>query len=343
MKRVLVVDDSSFMRKTLTYLLESDKGIEVVGTAADGAEAVRKVELLRPDVVILDLEMSGMDGFEALAHIMAERPTPVLVLTGVNKPDAKIAVRCREQGAVDFITKPSGVISYDIDKVKAEIIAKVNAASAFDIQNVDASAPARRFSPVTRARTAADGKIVVIGASTGGPRAVGAILLELPASFAAAVLVVQHMSAAVVPQFVAALKKISSLEVALACDDEAFSVGRVVVSPGGCHTLVIRIGGVGRVGFSHRPSEHAVFPSVDIAMSSAASAYGEGALGVLLTGAGTDGARGMKRIKDAGGATLAEDPATCLASGMTQAAIDLGCIDQVVPLYRVAQTILEMI
>jgi two-component system chemotaxis response regulator CheB len=293
--------------------------------------------------VILDLEMSGMDGFEALIHIMAERPTPVLVLTGVNKPDAKIAVRCREQGAVDFITKPSGVISYDIEKVRAEIIAKVNAAASLVIQNVDASAPRRCFSPVPHSDTAADRKIVVIGASTGGPRAVGAILLELPASFAAAVLVVQHMSATAIPYFVDGLNKISSLEVALARGDEAFSVGRVAVSPGGCHTLVIRTGGVGRVGFSNRTSEHAVFPSVDIAMASAARAYGDGALGVLLTGAGTDGARGMKRIKDAGGRTVAEDPATCLAPGMPQAAIDLGCIDQVVPLFRVAQTIIAMI
>jgi two-component system chemotaxis response regulator CheB len=172
---------------------------------------------------------------------------------------------------------------------------------------------------------------------------VAAILAGLPRSFAAALLVVQHMSPLFVPYFAEGLKGECPFDVAVAREDEVFTPGRIVVAPGGCHTLVARAGDARQVRFSTRPSPQSVFPSVDYAMASAAEAYGAGAVGVLLTGIGSDGARGMKSIKAAGGCTIAEDPATCLAPGMPRAAIDLGCIDQVVPLPLVARAILDRI
>jgi two-component system, chemotaxis family, protein-glutamate methylesterase/glutaminase len=342
MKRVLVVDDSSFMRKSLTYLLESDEAIKVVGTAADGAEAVRKVGQLRPDVVVLDLEMSVMNGLAALTRIMTEHPTPVLVLTGLNRLDATIAIKCLEQGAVDVIPKPSGVISYDIDRLRPEIIAKVKVAAGVNARNLGPQVlrGSCRLPPAAKAMTG--DKMVVIGASTGGPGAVASVLLALPPAFAAAVLIVQHMSPVFVPYFAESLKEECLCDVAVAREDEAFTRGCVVVSPGGCHTLVACARGARRVRLSTKPSPHAVFPSVDYAMASAAETYGASAVGILLTGTGSDGAQGMKAIKAAGGRTIAEDPATCLAPGMPQAAINLGCVDQVLPLSLVARAVAEM-
>ena len=237
MKRVLIVDDSSFMRKSLTHLLESDDTIEVVDTAADGADAVRKVRQLRPDVVILDIEMSGMDGLAALAHIMAECPTPVLVLSGLGKNDATLALKCLEQGAVDFIPNPPASSRMTSTRLRAEIIAKVKWAAGVPVRKLDLRL---RGEPLRRAgrRPAKRDKIVVIGASTGGPRALATILSSLPPALAAAVLVVQHMSPAFVPSFADRLKWECLLDVAVARQDEALTPGRVVIAPGGCHTLI---------------------------------------------------------------------------------------------------------
>ena len=342
MKRVLVVDDSSFMRTSLTYLLESDEALKVVAAAVDGADAVRKVKQLRPDVAILDLEMREMDGLAALAHIMAECPTPVLVLSGLHAP--ALAVKCLEHGAVDFIPKPSGVISYDIDVLRAQIIAKVKLAAGVRVRKLDPSPLSGPPAAPPRRKPAIPGeKVVVIGASTGGPRAIAAVLAGLPPSLAAAVLVVQHMSPAFIPSFADRLRWECFLDVAVAREDEPLTAGRALLAPGGCHTLVESAGGARRARFSHKASPHALSPSVDYAMESAAAAYGDGAIGVLLTGMGSDGALGLEAVKDAGGATLVEDASTCLVYGMPKAALDRGCVDQVVPLPQMARAILRLL
>jgi two-component system chemotaxis response regulator CheB len=339
MKRVLVVDDSCFMRKSLTHILRSDGAIEVVDTAADGAEAVRKVKDLRPDLVILDVEMSVMNGLEALARIMTELPTPVLVLTGIRDRDGAVALTCLELGAVDFIPKPSGVISYDIQQLGAEIIAKVKRATGPDARpRLARVAGVPREHPVPGRH-----KIVVIGASTGGPAALAAILPELPPDLAAAVLVVQHMAPEIVTLFADRLRTKCPLAISVARHDEPLIPGRVVVAPGGCHTLVVRAGAEWRVRFSKRESSHAIFPSVDCAMETAATACGDRAVGVLLTGMGNDGARGLQAVRDVGGQTVAQDPSTCLIGGMPESAMELGCVGKVVPLRLMARTISEMV
>ena len=342
MTRVLIVDDSSFMRKSLTHILESDPSIEVVGTAADGEDAIGKVKQLHPDVVLLDIEMPGMDGLTALAHIMAEQPTPVLMLSALNKRDAAIAVKSLDHGAVDFIPKPSGVISYDIDKLSNELITKVKTAACVNVRKLDLYLPKETFQrqwpqPATRKR------MVVIGASTGGPRAVSMVLSGLPRDISTAIIVVQHMSPEFVPSFVDRLQWGCALKISKALKDKAISPGRVFVAPGGSHILIVQDEDTKKIRLSRKTSPHAVFPSIDYTMESAARAYGEGTLGVLLTGLGSDGAKGMKAIKDSGGSTIAEDESTCVVFGMPKSAIELGCVDEVVPLPLIAQTILRMI
>ena len=190
MIEVLIVDDSSFMKKSLTHILESDRFIKVVGTAADGKEAIQKVKQLHPQVVLLDIEMPVMDGLAALANIMAECPTPILMLSAINKRSAGIAVKSLSHGAVDFMPKPSGVISYDIDKLSNEIIAKVKMAAVVNVSKMDLFLPEESYQRQWP-EPLVPKKIVVIGASTGGPRGVPIVLSALPRDIAAAIIVVR--------------------------------------------------------------------------------------------------------------------------------------------------------
>jgi len=261
-RTVLVVDDSSFMRKSLTHILESDDLLAVVGTAADGKEAIRKVKQLHPDVVLLDIEMPVMDGLAALAHIMAECPTPVLMLSALNKRDRAIAIKALEHGAVDFIQKPSGVISYDIDKLSNEIATKVKIAAGVNVRKIKLSLPTETFlrhwqEPGTGER------MVVIGASTGGPRAVEMILSGLPRDISAAIIIAQHMTQDFVPSFVERLQWVCALKISIAEEDEVIRSGRVFVAPGNCHTRIVQNGGSKRIRFSSNASSHAVSPSID--------------------------------------------------------------------------------
>ena len=342
MIRTLIVDDSSFMRKSLAHILESDKGIEVIDTAGDGEEAIRKVRQLHPDVVLLDIEMPVMDGLVALVHIMAETPTPVLMLSALNNRDATIAIKALDHGAVDFIPKPSGVISYDIERLSAEIITKVKAVAGLNVRKIEFSLPKETFQR-RQFKPAAQKQIIVIGASTGGPQAVSRLLSSLPRDIGAAILIVQHMGLEFLPSFAQRLQWGCSLEVSIARKGEVIEPGRILIAPGGYHTLIRKSANIKRIRLSKKNTSHGFSPSIDCAMESAAKAYGETALGVLLTGIGTDGAKGMKAIKDAGGSTIAEDPSTCVVFGMPKAAIELGCVDEVVPLPKIARAILRNI
>ena len=339
--RVLVVDDSSFMRKALIHILEADKSIQVVDIAADGEDAVRKVKQLRPDVVLLDIEMPVMDGLTALAHIMADCPTPVLMLSAVNKRDADVAIRSLEQGAIDFIPKPSGVVSYDIDTLSSRIIDQVRAAASVSVHRIGLSLPQKSYlHPSAKATTRT--KIIVIGASTGGPTAVVKVLSGLPRDTSAAILVVQHMAPEFIPSFADRLSCACSLQVSVARKGEVISKGQVLVAPGGGHTIIATNDGIKKIGLTKKRLSALSLPSIDCTMESAASAYDNGAMGVLLTGVGSDGALGMKAIKDAGGSTIAQDETTSAVFGMPGAAIKLGCVDKVVPLPKIARTILTM-
>lgn len=341
MIRVLVVDDSSFMQKSLGHILKLDESIEVVDYACNGIEAVQKVKQQKPDVVIMDINMPRMDGLTALEHIMAESPLPVLILSGLTQKDSFIAVKAFSMGAVDVIAKPSGQISYDIDILKNEIISKVKIASSVDKGKLKLPAVKKVVSPI-QGKYAALEKIVVIGASTGGPRAVEIILSSLPRDIPAAIIVIVHMRQEFVIPFVERLKWVSSINVNLAKRGEKIEVSKVYVVPAGVYTAVKYKDGFGTISFKKIPQD-APYVSIDYIISSVAKEYGKNAVGVLLTGMGQDGAQGMKAVKEAGGITIVEDASTCVVYGMPKAAIDIGAVDKVLPLGKIAEGIVEVL
>jgi two-component system chemotaxis response regulator CheB len=332
------------MRASLTHILKSDESIEVIGAAGDGREAIEKVKELKPDVALLDIEMPVMDGLTALAYIMSECPVPVIIISGLGESDKRIAIKSLRYGAVDFIAKPSGVISYDIDRIKDEIIGKVKVASEVDVHKIDLEFPKRwgSYQP-GEIQERAGKEVVIIGASTGGPRAVEIILSGLRRDISAAVLVVQHMREEFIPSFAERLQWESPLNISIAQDKDDLTSGRVLIAPGNRHTGIEDSEGVKRISITQEIPEPPVSPSIDYAMESAASVYGDKTLGVLLTGIGNDGAKGMKAIKEAGGSTIAEDKSSCVVYGMPKAAIELGVVDEVVPLPRIAEAIMRMI
>jgi two-component system chemotaxis response regulator CheB len=339
MIKVLVVDDSSFMRKSISYMLKADPEIDVIDTADNGEEAVQKVKELHPDVVLLDIAMPMMDGLAALTHIMADCPTPVLILSGVDKKDMSVILKSLRLGAVDYIQKPTGVISYDIDGIKDEIITKVHIASRANVSMIERGIPEESY--ITgRAKEAAKKRIVIIGASTGGPKATTTVLSNIPDTISAGIVIVQHMSKEFTPFFSEQLKLECSLNISEAKDNDLIGPGRALVAPGGFQT------GIGEDGINKRirlSSLTTKLQSIDYTMESAVKVYGGDIVGVLLTGMGSDGAKGLRAIKDAGGSTIAEDESTCVIFGMPKAAIELGCVDAIVPLHNIAKTIMRMI
>ena len=338
---VLIVDDSSFMRQSLAYILRSSTDIEIVGFASDGAEAVHKTKLLHPDVVLLDIEMPVMDGLTALIHIMADCPTRVIMLSGLNREDATIALESLDRGAVDFIPKPSGVISYDIGELHDELISKVRVVAGVDVHKGNTPSSEETLHYRLERTPAGRAEMIVIGASTGGPRAVEQLLSFLPRNIKAAIVVVQHMGPEFLVSFAQRLQSNCSLDVAIAGKGDAIEPGRVLIAPGGYRTLFQQSGSCRRIRLSKDDSLSSLSPCIDRTMASAAKVYGEAALGVLLTGSGSDGAQGMKAIREAGGGTIAEDASTCLIFGMPKAAIELGCVDEVLPLAQIGAAVLR--
>ncbi len=355
--RVLVVDDSAFMRRVISDILDSDDDIEVVGTARNGGDAIKKVESLRPDVITLDIEMPKMDGLTALSHIMSEYPTPVVMVSAMDKREADIAVRSLEYGAVDFISKPSRVTA--VGDRREELLEKVKIAAIVDVKQLKFSLPDAGYVAEMEMPPPADQqlkviapadqqlRVIAIGASTGGPKAVFEILSRLPRDIPAAILVVQHMGAGFTTSFAERLDTISMLDVVEAKEGDILRQGKVIVAPGDYHMAVEKkvINGEvsGVIHITQGPKINNVRPSVDVMMQSVADAYGSATMGVILTGMGSDGAVGMEAIKGEGGKTIAEDKASCIVYGMPKAAVERGCVDKVVSLRDITTKIVEMI
>jgi len=339
--QVLVVDDSALMRKLISDLLESDPRIEVVDTARDGVEAIEKTCRLHPDVVTMDIQMPRMSGLDALSHIMGQCPTPVVVLTGLTDPN--LAFEALERGAVDFVLKPSGTISVDIYKVRQELVEKVKLATLVNLRKVTAKiAPA---SPIAlRAPPGTPGKrAVAVGASTGGPKALDHLLSSLPVGLPAPVLVVQHMPPGFTRSFAERLNQRSPLLVKEAEEGDAVLPGRAYVAPGDHHMLIERQGGREIIRLDKSPRVKGLRPSADVTMRSVADVYGAGSIGVVLTGMGSDGAEGLKAIKERGGVTIAQDRATSIIYGMPRAAVESGCVDKVLPLDKIPGEIVRLL
>jgi len=340
--KVLVVDDSAFMRKTISGMLNSHPEIHVVGEAVDGIEAIEKIRSLSPDIVTLDIEMPRMNGLEALKIIMKEMPLPVIVVSSLTEEGAKETIAALEYGAVDFIPKNLSGNIINIVNIKNDLIEKVKLFGRKKIQGAreaDRSAPLKIQSFPYGSKI----KVVVIGASTGGPRALQEVLPRLPEDFPCGVLVIQHMLPIFTASFAERMNELSRIEVREAKDGDQIKPGLALVAPGGYHLKVRRWpGDEGYVKLSKEPAMLHM-PSVDIAMESVAQAYSEHALGVIMTGMGQDGKEGIKAIKGAKGVTIAQDEETSVIFGMPKAAIESGCVDKVVPLERIADEIIKML
>ncbi|MDY6877409.1 MAG: chemotaxis response regulator protein-glutamate methylesterase [Chloroflexota bacterium] len=336
---VLVVDDSLLMQRLITHLLESDPRIRVVSTAANGHEAIEKVQALHPDVVTLDIEMPRMDGLEALQQIMQRAPTPVVMLSGVQ--EAAAAVRSLELGAVEFVAKPSGTISVDLYKVRNELIRKVKLATLVNLDRAAAIKTGPLIPLTAPARHPAPGRpwMLAIGASTGGPQALGRVLRCLPAELPAGVLIVQHMPAGFTASFAQRLNQRSPLPVEEARDGQKVMTGSAYVAPGGIHMVVVEERGHPIIRLQDTPPVNSVRPSADVLMGSVARMNGARSMGVVLTGMGADGAEGLAQIKAAGGLTLAQDKASSTIFGMPRAAIERGVVDGVLSLSKIPRAI----
>lgn len=335
--RVLVVDDSTVMRKLITDILESTNEIEVVGTARNGYDAIDKVRKLRPDVITMDIEMPKMDGLTALQMILIENPTPVIMISAMDKRQADITIKALEFGAVDFISKTSGTLSLDIDRKKDLVINKIKIASKIKVKRLERPNVQKINYPVFKAHE--DNWVVVIGTSTGGPKALPEVLSRLPGNLPAAVLVVQHMPEGFTKSFAERLNWYTSLEVHEAVDGEPLKNGVVYVAPGNAH---LEIKGR-KISLSKGPQVNNVRPSVDVMMSSAAKAFGPKCIGIILTGMGQDGKNGMNDIKNNGGFTIAQNEETCVVYGMPKAVIDFGIVNKISPLNNIAENVINII
>jgi len=335
--RVLVVDDSAFVRQALSRMIGSAPDMEVVATAADGAEGLEKVRTLLPDVVTLDIKMPRMDGLAALERIMAECPVPVLLLSSVTSEGADVTLRGLEIGALDFVDKSSVQGPMNLLALADELQSKVRAL-AWSRERRAAAMPASAVSEtpeIVRGRT----QIVVIGASTGGPPALQQIVPALPADLDLAILVVQHMPLGFTRSLAERLAARSRLPVREAAADEPVQPGAVLIAPAGRHTKVRRRGNVVRILLDDEPKDALHRPSVDVLMASVARVYGARAMGLVLTGMGADGVEGLRAIRLAGGVTLAESEETCVIYGMPKAAVEAGVVDRSVPLHQLADQI----
>jgi two-component system chemotaxis response regulator CheB len=339
--RVLVVDDSPFVRQALSRMLGTAPDIEVVGVGADGQEAIEKVRALKPDVVTLDIQMPRMDGLEALQRIMIETPVPVLLLSSLTREGAHVTLRGLELGAMDFVDKSSVQGNMNLLALAEELRAKVRALAG--VPPAKLSTPAWGLSqghPVSPPGPHPHrAELVVIGTSTGGPPALQAIIPRLPEDLGAAVLVIQHMPVGFTRSLAERLAARSALPVREAEDGEAIARGTTLIAPAGLHLKLRKRGGVGKVWLDEEPRASLHRPSADVVMASVAKIYGPTALGILLTGMGSDGVEGMRAIRAAGGQTLAESEESCVIYGMPKAAVEAGVVDRSVPLERMADEI----
>jgi len=337
--RVLVVDDSALMRKLIPMILERDPDIEVVGTAMDGAFALRKIAELQPDVVTLDLEMPRMDGIETLRMIMRSAPLPVIVFSTHSKQGAYSTFKALALGAIDFVAKPRDAAAGHLDPIAYELIEKIKVAKRASgakrqIPALDAEPPkpAKRKSGVL----IPPNRIIAIGISTGGPNALQYLLAQIPADLPVSFVVVQHMPEGFTDMFARRLDECCALDVQEAKSGDLLIAGRVLICPGNRHMMVRRMPRGEMAVLSDTPPINGHRPSVDVLFHSVAQEFALTAVGILMTGMGEDGAEGLGAIKAAGGMTIAQSEDTCVVSGMPRAAILKGYANKILPLEQLA-------
>jgi two-component system chemotaxis response regulator CheB len=336
--KVMVVDDSAFMRFSITKHLNMTPNIQVIVSARDGREALELLEKYKPDVITLDVEMPRLDGLSTLKEIMAHHPCPVIMLSSLTKEGASETIRALTLGAVDFIAKPENKanIAEVMNEVIAKIIKVVNA-KVYSIPILVKAADTKQAEvKLTRPMSTTD-KLLIIGSSTGGPRALNTVVPWLE-KIPAAVLIVQHMPVGFTHSLAERLDAISKLRVKEAEPGDELEVGKALLAPGGFHMV---LDGEKRISLNQNPSVHGVRPSIDVTMFSAVPHFGKSIVSVILTGMGVDGTSGSALIHGSGGYVFAEDESTCVVWGMPRSVVEAGAADKVLPLQEMASSIME--
>lgn len=347
--KVLIVDDSAVVRQTLSDILNSDPQIEVIATAADPFLATERIKTEVPDVITLDVEMPRMDGLTFLQKIMSQHPIPVVMCSSLADLGSETAMKALEYGAVDIITKPKIGTKQFIEESRIQICDTVKAAAASRIQRYTPrrdvspkySADVMIAKPTSQAMVQTTEKVVVVGASTGGTEALKVFLEMLPED-TPGIVIVQHMPEHFTAAFAKRLDSICKVTVKEAEDNDTVVRGRALIAPGNRHTLLKRSGARYFVEVKEGPLVSRHRPSVDVLFRSAARYGGKNIVGVIMTGMGDDGAKGMKEMHDAGAITVAQDEATCVVFGMPNEAIKMGGVDRVVPLERIAYEVIRL-
>jgi two-component system chemotaxis response regulator CheB len=337
--RVLVVDDSAIVRQSIERQLSQTADIEVIGTAPDPYIARDKILQLCPDVVTLDIEMPRMDGITFLRKIMKYRPVPVVIVSSLAKKGSQVALDALSAGAVDVIAKAGE--AYSLGDMTVELVEKIRAAAAVNMEKIlsQVSTAAQPKSANRLSMTKTTNKVLVIGASTGGTQAIESIITQFPSNCPPTV-IVQHMPAGFTKSFAERLNNLSAPEVKEAENGETIIPGRVLIAPGNFHTLVKRSGAQYFVEIKEGPLVDQHRPSVSVLFQTAAQFVGANAVAVMLTGMGSDGAKGMLKIKEAGGITIAQDEKSCVVYGMPRAAVECGAVQEVLPLSEIAAKII---
>ncbi len=342
MIRVLIVDDSAFIRRVLSEQLSKFEDIEVVGTAIDPYVARDRIVSLRPDVITLDIEMPRMDGLSFLSKLMHHYPMPVVIVSSLTRENSETALRALELGAVEVIAKPGS--QFSLPDVPHRLIQAIRAAAVADVHKRREIQPAP-LSPAppevpVLAPMPAGTRILAIGASTGGTTAIESILRAMPATMPGTV-IVQHMPEYFTKAFADRLNKFCAVEVREAKDNDGVTTGLALVAPGNHHMVLERSGAGYQVKIRDGPPVHHQRPSVDVLFQSVARSAGRNAVGAILTGMGADGAKGLLALKESGAHTIAQDEASCVVFGMPKEAIKLGAAEEIVPLMDMTRTLLE--
>jgi two-component system chemotaxis response regulator CheB len=344
--KVLIIDDSALVRTMLTKILGADPTLEVVGTAPDAYVAREKIKLLNPDVLTLDVEMPRMDGLQFLRNLMRLRPMPVVMCSSLTQRGADVTLAALELGAIDFVAKPKVDVAHGLEQYADELIKKVHVASTARVRPLGSRPPPTTASGILRRaappelRYRTTDQIIAIGASTGGTEAIRVVLSAMPPN-APGIVITQHIPRAFSGQFAARMDACSQLSVKQAEDGDLIQPGHAYIAPGDEHLLIVRDGARYRCRLSSDDPVNHHRPSVDVMFHSIAENVGRNAMGVILTGMGADGSRGLREMHERGSYTLAQDEKTSVVWGMPGASVAIDAVDRVLPIDEIANALLS--